>query len=202
VKYAGLAEQTGPAFYFPLKQVPFRNQNLIVRTSGDPSSIVNSLREVLRGIDTDLPLADIRTMDERLWTAAGQPRFRTWLMSLFGVMGLTLAAIGIHGVLSYSVAQRTREIGIRAALGATRRDLLRMVLGESLTLTIAGAGFGLTLALLVGRLLSALLFAVSPTDVAVLIGATGVLVIVALVSALLPARRAAGVDPTVALHAE
>jgi len=202
VKYAGLAEQTGPAFYFPLRQVPFRSQNLIVRSRGDPSSLVSGMRDVLRGIDADLPLADIRTMDERLWAAAGQPRFRTWLMSLFGVMGLTLAAIGIHGVLSYSVAQRTREIGIRAALGATRRDLLRMVLGESLTLTIAGAGFGLALALSVGRLLSALLFAVSPTDIAVLIGATGVLVIVAIVSALMPARRAAAVDPTVALHAE
>ncbi len=202
VKYAGLAGQTGPAFYVPLRQAPFRNQNLVVRATGDRSSLVNAVREVLRGIDADLPLADIQTMDERMWAAAGAPRFRTWLMSLFGVMGLVLAGIGVHGVVSYSVVQRTREIGIRAALGATRRDVLRLVLGESLTLTMLGTVFGLALALAGARFLAALLFTVSPTDLAALAGATSVLVAISVFSALLPARRAAAIDPTVALRAE
>jgi putative ABC transport system permease protein len=202
VKYGGLAGETGPAFYVPLRQAPFRNQNLVVRATGDRSNIVSAMREVLRGIDADLPLAEIETMDERMWAAAGEPRFRTWLMSLFGVMGLVLAGIGVHGVVSYSVVQRTREIGIRAALGATQRDVLRLVLGESLTLTMLGTVFGLALALAAARFLEALLFNVSPTDLAALAGATGVLVAISVLSALLPARRAAAVDPTVALRAE
>jgi putative ABC transport system permease protein len=202
VKYAGLAEQTGPAFYLPLRQSPFRNQNLVVRTSGVASTIVTGMREVLRAIDPNLVLAEVRPMEERLWASSGEPRFRTWLMALFGAMGLTLAAIGIYGVMAFSVAQRTREIGIRAALGATRGGLLRMVLGQSLRLAIIGVAIGLALALATGRLIGALLFAVSPADTLVLAGATGVLMSVALMSALLPARRAAAVDPIVALRAD
>jgi putative ABC transport system permease protein len=144
----------------------------------------------------------VQTMNDRLWTAAGQPRFRTGVMGLFGVTGLVLAAIGIYGVLSYSVAQRRREIGIRAALGATRLALIQMVLRESLTLTATGAAIGLVLSLLAGRFLTALLFDVSPTDVATLAGATALLASIAIVSALLPARRAAAVDPSAALRAE
>jgi putative ABC transport system permease protein len=202
VKYAGLAEQTGPVFYLPLRQSPFRDQNLVVRTTGNPSTIVSGIREVLRTIDPNLPLAEVRTMEERLWAASGEPRFRTWLMALFGAMGLTLAAIGIYGVMTYSVAQRTREIGIRAALGATRGDLLLMVLGQSVKLATFGIVIGLALALAAGRLLGALLFAVSPADTLVLAGATGVLMFVALMSALLPALRAATVDPIMALRTD
>jgi ABC-type antimicrobial peptide transport system permease subunit len=123
-------------------------------------------------------------------------------MALFGAMGLMLAAIGIYGVMAYTVAQRTREIGIRAALGATRADLLLMVFGQSVMLATYGIVIGLALALAAGRLLGALLFAVSPADTFVLAGATGVLMFVALMSAVLPARRAAAVDPIVALRAE
>ena len=127
---------------------------------------------------------------------------RTGLMALFGAMGHILAAIGIYGVMAYSVAQRMREIGIRAALGATRGGLLRMVLGQSLRLAMIGVAIGLALALATGRLIGALLFAVSPADTLVLAGATGVLMAVALMAALLPARRAAAVDPIVALRAD
>jgi putative ABC transport system permease protein len=202
VKYAGLAEQTGSAFYLPLRQSPFRDQNLVVRTAGDPSAIASGIREVLRAIDPNLPLADVRTMEERLWTASGEPRFRTWLMALFGVMGLTLAAIGIYSVMAYSVTQRTREIGIRAALGATRGDLVRMVLSDGLKLATVGAALGLGLALAGGRVFAALLFATNPADAGVLVGATAVLMFVAGVAALQPARRAAAVDPIVALRTE
>jgi ABC-type antimicrobial peptide transport system permease subunit len=123
-------------------------------------------------------------------------------MGLFGVIGLVLAAIGIYGVLSCSVAQRTREIGIRAALGATRLELIHMVLRESLTLTAVGTAIGLALSLSASRFLTALLFEVSPTDVGTLVGATTVLASIAIVAALLPARRAAAVDPSAALRAE
>src|SRR5262249_16607719 len=202
VKYAGLAEATGPALYVPLRQLPFRNQNLVVRVSGDAAVVVKGVRAALKEIDGDPPLADVRTMDDRLRAAAGQPRFRTWLMGLFGVMGLTLAAIGIYGVLSCSVAQRTREIGIRAALGATRRELIELVLRESLTLSAVGALIGLALSVSAGKLLSTVLFEVSPTDLATMIGATTVLGVIAILAALLPARRAALVDPSAALRAE
>jgi putative ABC transport system permease protein len=202
VKYAGLAEETGPALYVPLRQLPFRNQNLVVRVNGDPASVVTGIRDALHVIDPGLPLANVQTMDERLRTAADQPRFRTWLMGLFGVIGLVLAAIGIYGVLSCSVAQRTREIGIRAALGASRRALIQMVLRESLTLTAIGAAIGLVLSMAAGRFLKVLLFAVSPTDGATLVGATTILASIATVAALLPAQRAAAVDPSAALRAE
>jgi putative ABC transport system permease protein len=202
VKYAGLAEETGPALYVPLRQLPFRNQNLVVRVAGDPASVVTGIRDALHVIDPGVPLADVQTMDERLRSAADQPRFRTWLMGLFGVVGLVLAAIGIYGVLSCSVAQRTREIGIRAALGATRGSLVKMVLRESLILTAIGAAVGLALSLAAGRFLKALLFGVSPADGATLFGATAILASIAIVAALLPARRAAAVDPNAALRAE
>jgi putative ABC transport system permease protein len=202
VKYAGLADATGPALYVPLRQLPFRDQNLVVRVSGDAGAVMTSIRAVLKTMDADVPLANVQTMDDRLRTAAGQPRFRPWLMGLFGVIALLLAAVGIYGVLSCSVAQRTREIGIRAALGATRSQLIKMVLRDSLLLAGGGIVIGLALSVLAGRLISSLLFQVSATDVSTLIGATGILASIAILSALLPARRAAAVDPSAALRAE
>jgi putative ABC transport system permease protein len=202
VKYAGVAGQTGPAFYLPLRQSAFRNQNLVVRATGDRSTIVGRIREVLHAIDPNLPLADVRTMEERLWASSGESRFRTVLMALFGVMGLTLAAIGIYGVVAYSVTQRTRELGVRAALGATRSDLMRMVLSDGLKLATVGAALGVGLALASGRVVAALLFETGPADPAVVAGATGVLMFIAVVAAVLPARRAADVDPVVALRVE
>jgi len=202
VKYAGLAETTGPALYVPLRQLPFRNQNLVIRVSGDASAVVTGIRAALKTLDPDLPLDDVQTMSDRLRTAAGQPRFRTWLIALFGAVALVLAAIGVYGVLNSSVAQRTREIGIRAALGATRPQLIAMVLRDSLALAGAGAIVGLALSVVTGRLISSMLFEVSPTDVATMAGATAILVSVAILSALLPARRAAAVDPNAALRTE
>jgi len=202
VKYAGLAETTGPALYVPLRQLPFRNQNLVIRVSGDASAAVTGIRAALKTLDPDLPLDDVQTMSDRLRTAAGQPRFRTWLIALFGAVALVLAAIGVYGVLNSSVAQRTREIGIRAALGATRPQLIAMVLRDSLALAGAGAIVGLALSVATGRLISSMLFEVSPTDVATMASATAILVSVAILSALLPARRAAAVDPSAALRTE
>jgi predicted permease len=202
VKYAGLADATGPALYVPLRQLPSRDQNLVVRVSGDTGAVITSIRAVLKTMDADIPLANVQTMDDRLRSAAGQPRFRTWLMGLFGVIALLLAAVGIYGVSSCSVAQRTREIGIRAALGATRSQLIEMVLRDSLMLAGGGIVIGLALSVFAGRLISSLLFEVSATDLSTLLGATGILASIAILSALLPARRAARVDPSAALRAE
>ena len=198
---AGLADETGPALYVPCDSSLFRTQNLVMRVNGDPVSILNSIRNVSCHRSRS-PAANVQTMDDRLRTAAGEPRFRTWLIGLFGLMGLVLAAIGIYGVLSYSVAQRRQEIGIRAALGATRAELIRMVLRECLTLTAFGAAIGLALSLSAGRFVRALLFEISPTDLMTLFGATTVLALIAVLSALLPARRAAAVDPNSALRAQ
>jgi predicted permease len=202
VKYAGLAETTGPSLYVPLRQLPFRNQNLVVRVGADPAHVVSAIQRALQAVDPDVPLANVQSMDERVRLAAGQPRFRTWLMGLFGAIGLVLAAIGLYGVVSCSVAQRTREIGIRAALGATRRELIQMVLGESLTMVGLGAAVGLALSLAAGRLLTAVLFDLSPADPLTLIAATATLASVAMLAALLPARRAAAVDPGAALRSD
>jgi putative ABC transport system permease protein len=191
-----------PALYVPLRQLPFRNQNLVIRVSGDASAVVTGIRAALKTLDPDLPLDDVQTMSDRLRTAAGQPRFRTWLIALFGAVALVLAAIGVYGVLNSSVAQRTREIGIRAALGATRPQLIAMVLRESLALAGAGAIVGLAFSVVTGRLISSMLFEVSPTDVPTVAGATAILVSVAILSALLPPRRAAAVDPSAALRTE
>jgi putative ABC transport system permease protein len=202
VKYAGLAERADPAFYVPLPQAPSRDEYLVVRTSGDPASVVSGIREALHSMDPDLPIADIRTLDERLWESTGPARFRAGVMALFGVMGLILAAIGMYSVIAYSVTQRRRELGVRMALGATKQNLLRMVVGETVRLASIGTAVGLVLALAAGRVIAALLFAVSPSDSFTFIGMTTVLMLVALASGLLPAWRAATTDPMVALRAE
>ena len=202
VKYAGLGEVTGPALYIPLRQVPFRNQNIIVRVGGDSVSLVSGVRAALHAVDPDLPLADVRTMDDRIRDAAGEPRFRTWLMGLFGVTGLALSAIGIFGALSLWVAQRTREIGVRAALGATRQELVGMVFRESLRLCATGVAAGVVLALSGSRFLTSVLFDVHATDPVALLASGGALLSLALVAAWLPARRAACVDPSIALRSE
>ena len=202
VKYGGLAEHAAPALYVPLQQAPSRHEYLVVRTTGDPGVVVSRVREALHAIDPDLPLGEVQTLDQRLWEATAPARFRTWLMALFGVMALMLAAIGIYGVVAYSVAQRTRELGVRLALGAAPRDVLRMVLKETARLAGAGTAIGFILALGAGRLMSAMLFAVSPSDSPTFIGTSAFLLLVALASGLLPAWRAAATDPVVALRAE
>jgi predicted lysophospholipase L1 biosynthesis ABC-type transport system permease subunit len=202
VKYGGLAEHAAPAFYVPLHQAPSRHEYLVVRTAGDPGVAVGRVREALHAIDPDLPLGEVQTLDQRLWEATAPARFRTGLMALFGVMALMLAAIGIYGVVAYSVAQRTREFGVRAALGAGPGDVLRMVAMETARLAGLGTAIGCVLALGAGRLMHAMLFAVSPSDSLTFIGTSGLLLLVALASGLIPAWRAAAADPVIALRAE
>src|SRR5262249_18304685 len=184
----------------PFPQLPIYDENLVIRTAGDPTSVIGGVRAALRSLDPGLPLANIRTLDDRVWASTGPVRFRTGLMALFGVLGLLLAAIGIYGVIAFSVAQRTRELGVRMALGASGADVMRMVVGETARLAAVGAAIGIALSLATGRLIASILFAVSPTDVVALIGTTAAIIIVALTAGFLPAWRAAATDPMAALR--
>src|SRR5262249_12719717 len=153
-------------------------------------------------VDNELPLAYVSTMEHRLALSAAQPRFRATLIGLFAALALVLACVGVYGVISYSVANRTHEIGVRVALGAQSRDVLRLILRQGLALTLAGAGLGLLASLALTQLMRKLLFGVSATDPLTFIVISLLLIAVALVACWIPARRATKVDPMVALRCE
>jgi putative ABC transport system permease protein len=160
------------------------------------------VRREIHALDPELPVADVMTIDQRMWSATSQPRFRTSLVTFFAVVALILACLGIYGVISYSVTQRTHEIGIRMALGAQRRDVLNLVIKQGLALAIVGVAVGLFASYLLTRLLATLLFGVKPTDPATFACSALLLGATALLASYLPARRAAKVDPMVALRYE
>jgi putative ABC transport system permease protein len=175
---------------------------IFLKTDVAASTVTQSLREQVRGLDRDLPVFGERTMTQIAAESVSRRRFTMQVVGLFGVLALLLAAVGIYGVISYSVTQRTREIGIRVALGASRAAILRWVLKQGLVLTIAGVVVGLVGALALTRLLRSLLFGVGPTDIVTYVVLATVLTIVALIACYVPARRATKVDPLVALRYE
>jgi predicted permease len=202
VKDSDLAARESAQVYVPFVQNPFWAADIAVRAHGNPSALSGALREQIRAIDSALPLAEVRPMAEVIGSSIAQPRFRTTLLSLFGAAALLLAAIGIYGVLAYTVAQQTREIGIRMALGANPGRVLRLVLGRGLRLAGAGMVIGVLAALMLTRLLNSLLFGVSATDPITFAAVAGLLFAVALLACYVPARRAMRVDPMVALRYE
>jgi putative ABC transport system permease protein len=203
VKYNGLAEDVQPAIYLSTAQVPTWRAALIVKTDlSDPLSLTSAIRREVQQLDPQLPIAEIATMDQKLSAAMSQPRFRTSLVALFALNALLLACVGIYGVISYSVAQRTHEIGIRMALGAQKQNVLYMIIKQGLTLTIIGVGLGVTASYFLTRLMSSLLFGVAPTDLVTFVFGACLLVATALLGTYLPARRATRVDPLVALRYE
>ncbi len=202
VKDSDLSARQSAQIYVPFVQNPFWAADIAVRAHGNPSALGGALREQIRAIDSALPVAEVRPMAEVIGSSIAQPRFRTTLLSLFGGAALLLAAIGIYGVLAYTVAQQTREIGIRMALGANPGTVLRLVLGRGLRLAGAGTVIGVLAALMLTRLLGSLLFDVSATDPLTFAAVAGLLLGVALLACYVPARRAMRVDPMVALRYE
>ena len=205
VKNHGLDKPTGTEVYLPLGQLIAggdRTLSLVVRARHAPGQVLNAVRRELRDLDPALPLARVRTMDDVMAAAQSRPRFLTLLLTIFSSVALALAAVGIYGVISYSVAQRTREFGLRMALGARRGDVLSLVLGRGLLLTALGVGAGLAGALVLTRFLTKLLFGIGPTDPLTFTVVSLGLALVACLASYVPARRATKVDPMIALRYE
>ncbi len=201
-KYNTLGEAPLPYFYLPHQQHMSDEMSLLVRTAGDPQNSLASVRSEIRALDKHLPVSSASTLNEYLGGALLLPRAGAALLGIFGMLALVLASTGLFGVMSFTVARRTREIGIRIALGAQGVDVLKLVLREGLVLVLVGVALGIAAAFALSRLLTSLLYGVSATDPLTFIGVSVLLVGVALVASYIPARRATKVDPMVALRYE
>jgi len=203
VKIEGLAEkEKNLEVYVPLAQNAWFASAIAVRTSGDPTAILHSIKAAIARVDRNLPITKVRTMDEVVNGGLAEPSFRAGLVSVFAVLALTLASVGVFGVLAFSVSQRTREFGIRIALGAKSSDVLRLVARDGLRITAAGIIVGLAGAAILTRFLASLLFSIGPRDAVTYVASAAVLTLTALAACAVPALRASRVDPAVALHME
>jgi len=202
VKFDGLAATPEPAYYLPATQAPLGDMTILVHTTTDPQSIVAGLRQAVWSIDPNQPISNVNTLEQIVSESIAQPRLNMLLMMLFGGLALLLSAVGIYGLLSYAVTQRTQELGIRMALGANVTDVLKLVLKQGMLLALLGEALGLAGAFALTRLMSGLLFGVTPTDTTIFAGVVVVLTLTALLACYLPARRATKVDPLVALRYE
>ncbi len=202
VRSYGLDQETPPQTYEPYTQEPFPSMTLVARTAGDPTSLNETIRREVLQLDKEQPIFSSETLDRLVATSIGQRRFSMVLFAVFAASAIALASVGLYGVMSYSVAQRTQEVGIRMALGAQRRDVLGLILRHGLGLTLSGVAIGLIAAWAATRLLVNLLYGVSPNDPLTFIGVSLLLISVALLACYLPARRATKVDPIVALRCD
>jgi putative ABC transport system permease protein len=202
VRQLGLDQPSEPELFVPFLQRPVPFGYFIVRTASEPMHLASEVRAAVEAVDKDQPIFDVQTMQQRIATTIGSRRFSMFLLTAFALLALTLAAVGLYGVVSYSVSQRTREIGIRAALGAGREDVVRMVLGQGMRLTLMGLSLGFPAAFGLTRFLSSLLYEVRPVDYLTFLTVAILLGVIALLATLIPARRATKVDPMVALRHE
>ncbi|MFN2475444.1 MAG: ABC transporter permease [Chthoniobacterales bacterium] len=203
VKHLGLKNEDSPEMYVPQTQIPFGMMSLVVRTGvANPTALTSALRKELAAMDSSIPLTSIHVFDYYVSRSLARPRFNALLLSIFAGVALLLTAIGIYGVMAYSVAQRTNEIGIRIALGAAKSSIFRLVVGQAMTLVAISVVIGMAGAFAATRLLSSLLFGVNASDPITFTGIVLLVSVVAFLAAWLPARRAARVDPIIALRAE
>nr|MBA3246809.1 FtsX-like permease family protein [Pyrinomonadaceae bacterium] len=203
VKSSRLDAETNSQIYVPYAQdAAWGGLSLAVRTKGEPEMLAAGVRGAVRAIDKNLPVYDIKTMDDVLSASVANNRLVVLLFGVFAMFALLLASIGIYGVIAYSVAQRTHEIGIRIALGAQRTDVLGLVVGQGMVPAVIGVIIGLIGAFAVTSIMQGLLYGVSATDPAVFVGVSLLLMIVALTACYIPARRATKVDPIIALRYE
>jgi putative ABC transport system permease protein len=201
-RQASLSSDPAPAIYLPYTQEIMPWQTLVIRTKNDPMSLAAPIRRVVAALDPEQPVARIATLDELLEASAAQLRFRTYLLGSFAGIALLLSAIGIYGLMAYTISRRTREIGVRMAVGARPLDILKLVFGQSMAMTMVGIAFGLLGAYSVMRVMKSLLFGVTTTDPLTFAAVTLLLSSVALLATYVPARRAMRVDPMVALRHE
>jgi putative ABC transport system permease protein len=202
VRDQALNQQTPTLYYAIPQRGSWPLMDIVVRTDGSPEALLPSIRQRIHEMDAGLALANVNTMDQWLSNSAAQPRLNTVLLTAFAAVALLIAAIGIYGVLAYSVNQRTREIGLRMALGATPRSVLQLIVSQGMKVVLIGVGIGLAGGLALGRAVSSLMFGVQVRDPATFSVVAVVLTAVALAACIIPARRAARVDPMVALREE
>ncbi|HEV2706804.1 MAG TPA: ABC transporter permease, partial [Pyrinomonadaceae bacterium] len=200
VRHTGLKAEVRPSMYVPYAQSIEPDMTLVVRTASDPMAAAATVRRIIWSIDKDQPLTDIKTMEQYFSDSVALQRFNMLLLGVFAIVALILAALGVYGVMSYSVSQRTREIGIRMALGAQAKDVLKLILKQGMFLAVLGVAIGLTAAFILTRVMQSLLFDVATNDVVIFIGAALVLILVMLIASYVPARRAIRIEPTIALR--
>jgi putative ABC transport system permease protein len=198
----------GPAaeMYLPYRQadalLPVFQMSVVLRTAADPLTQASALRSALAEIDPNQPLVKVRSMEENMSASVAQPRFRTWLIGIFAALALLLAAVGVYGVMSYTVTQRTSEIGIRVTLGAQSTDVFRSIVGEGARIALFGVAAGLIAAIALTRLLRTFLYGISSSDPATFLAVAFLLTLISVAACYFPARRATRVDPIVALRYE
>ena len=202
VRQLGLDTPPEPETYVPYSQWPSEEMSLVLRTKSEPSSLIPTVEKVIWSVDLDQPITSVRTMDQWVSREAASRRFVLQLIGVFALIAIALAVVGLYGVVSYWTRQRTHEVGIRMALGAEKRDVLRMVVEQGLKLSLIGVVIGVAGAFALTRFLSSLLYGVTPTDLLTFVAVSLILIAVALVACYIPARRAAKVDPMVALRYE
>jgi putative ABC transport system permease protein len=202
VRQFGLREDPYPAVYLGWGTFPINDMSFLVRSRSDPAQLTAAIRDRVHAVDPTMPIYNIQTMEDAISESVAQPRFYTLLLTGFAGLALLLAALGIYGVVSYSVSQRTRELGIRIALGATQDRVVRLVIGQGMGLTVAGVAIGLVGAYWLVHLLATLLYGVTASDATTFVGVSVVLLGVASLASYLPARRASRVDPVIAMRAE
>jgi putative ABC transport system permease protein len=202
IREGALSKEPEPAIYWSHAREPYSGMALVVRASGDASRLSTAVQKEIRAIDPEQPIADVRTMEQVIARSIARPRFNTLLLSIFAGVALILASVGLYGVMNYSATQRTHEVGIRMALGATRSDIMKLVVGNGMMLTVIGIGIGVAAALILTRVMASLLFGITATDLPTFLGVSTVLAAVALIANYIPARRATRVNPVIALRYE